>query len=122
MNHNRKRREKQSMSLFAILVFPSHDAKTITPSRRSEEAEENDVFFAYPRKGGRNTCVFWRGTSAILFREEKILTGGREIGAAAAAFSPLSSFFFGLLAGTAALGRSRKTTPRWASSPAFNHL
>ena len=55
-------------------------------------APKIDVF-AYPR-GGRDTCVFWRGTSAIFLPKEKISTCVREIGAAAAAYSPLPSFFF----------------------------
>ena len=50
--------------------------------------------FAYPR-GGRNTCFFLERHVSDLPPQGEISTCVREIGAAAAAYSPLpSSFFF----------------------------
>ena len=66
-----------------------------------------------PTRGGGET-VFWRGTPRQRSSStRRKFTTWREIGAAAAVFSPLPSFFFRLLAGTVARGRSRKTFPSW---------
>ena len=60
---------------------------------RAEKRQQKVDVFAYPR-GGRNTCVFWRGTSAIFLLKEKISTCVREIGAAVCRFQPPPLFLF----------------------------
>ena len=81
------------------------------------------LMFSPTQGGGEKHCVAWRGTSAIflLKEENRHVRGEGDRGGVSRLQSPLLFLFgFRLLAGTVALGRSsRKTTPRWASSPAF---
>ena len=82
--------EKPNRSITASAPAAAGDREIFL---RAEKRQQKVGVFAYPR-GGRNTCVFWRGTSAIFLLKNKISTCVREIGAASAACSPLSSFFF----------------------------
>ena len=89
---------------------------------RAEKRQQKVDVFAHPKWGGE-THVFSgeaRQRSSSLKENLDVREGDR--GGSCRYQSPSLFLFPSGFRPARSLGRSRKTTPRWASSPAFNHL
>ena len=89
---------------------------------RAEKRQQKVDVFAHPKWGGE-THVFSgeaRQRSSSLKENLDVREGDR--GGSCRYQSPSLFLFPSGIWPARSLGRSRKTTPRWASSPAFNHL
>ena len=95
---------------------------TMTSSNFYNKKKSNHFTIAHPKWGGE-THVFSgeaRQRSSSLKENSDVCEGDR--GGSCRYQSPSLFLFPSGLWPARSLGRSRKTTPRWASSPAFNHL